>query len=127
MAKLILQPESVDAQYPFREDTYEGLGGLDLTVRETWSERLQVWYLDLLDADGVVIWAGRKLLSNYQVAIRQRDARLPPGIFWADSESDDRTPPDFDALGTRVMLSYSDPEDIPADEPLTDAVSIEVI
>lgn len=127
MAKLVLQPDSIDAQYPFREDTYEDLGGLELTLRVSWSERLQTWYLDLLDADGIVIWAGRKILSNYQIAIRQVNARLPPGIFWADSEDPDRTPPDFDALGIRVVIAYSDPEDVPEPEPLTDAVSVEVI
>lgn len=127
MGKFVLQPESLDAQYPDREDLYENLGGLEVTVLLKFSERLQVWYLDLLDLDKVVLYASRKLLGNYSVAIRQRVVGLPPGIFYVDSETPDDTPPNFEALGTRVVLAYSDPEDIPPPPPLTDAVKIEVV
>jgi hypothetical protein len=126
MGKGILVPTTIEEQYPLRVDSYE-LGGIDLTLQLAYVDRLDTYYLDLFDSDGNIIYAGRKILANYQVAIRQRDARLPAGIFWADSEDPDDTPPSFDELGQRVMLAYSDPEDVPPAPPLTDAVSIEVI
>ncbi len=126
MAVGTLVPTSIEEQYPLRFDNYE-LGGIELTVHTIWSERLQAYYLDLFDADGAIIYANRKILSNYQIAIRQRSARLPAGIFYASSEDPDNTPPSFDELGVRVLIAYSDPEDIPPPPPLTDAVSIEVI
>jgi hypothetical protein len=121
-----LAPQSIGAQSPLADDGYT-LGGVDLLVRLIWSERLQTYYMDLFDANGDVIYANRKILSTYQVAIRQRSARLPEGIFYAGSEDDDLTPPTFDELGTRVLLAYSDPEDVPVAPALTDAVSVEVI
>lgn len=121
-----LLPIDAEDREPFLDNTYE-LGGIELLVRLEYSERLNTYYMTLFDADGDTIYANRKILAGYQVAIRQRDARLPPGIFVpADTDLRD-TPPTFDELGGRVKLLFVPNEDIPPLDPLTDAVKIVVV
>lgn len=121
-----LLPIEAEDREPFLDNTYE-LGGVELLVRLEYSERLNTYYLTLFDADGGPIYAGRKILSGYQVAIRQLDARLPPGILFPADIDFQQTPPTFDELGGRVKLVFIPNEDIPPEDPLTDAVKIEVV
>lgn len=78
-----------------------------------WSEREGAWYLDLLDAAGAVILAGRKLVPGLPLLGRFVDPRLPPGDLVVFDTTGSDTPPAFGDLGRRVLVQYVESTDLP--------------
>ena len=90
------------------------LDGELFLVAVTWNEREGAWYLDLSDADGTVLLAGRKLVLGQALLARFRDARLPPGeLLVLDTTGSDLEPGPQD-LGARVPLFYVEATSLPA-------------
>lgn len=129
MSVFFLEPfDRVAEQEPFWEHNYS-FGGVDVTLRLTYSDRLERWYADLFDADGETIWAGKAVNVQYHVGFRHLSARAPDGLFWALDTNPDLTPPGFEDLGRRVILEFitSDDPALPQATPLTDAVAITAV
>ena len=90
------------------------LDGQLFRIAITWNERDAAWYLDLFDADGTLLLAGRKLVLGQALLARFRDARLPPGeLLVLDTTSRDLEPGQQD-LGGRVPLFYVEAASLPA-------------
>ncbi|MHC4715248.1 MAG: phage baseplate plug family protein, partial [Planctomycetota bacterium] len=104
MSVFLLEPVDRRDQFPFWEFTY-ALGGVEVTMRLTWSDRLGNWYADLFDADGETIWAGVKINVRHSIGFRTLSERRPDGFFYASDTNEDLTTPDFEDLGRRVLLS----------------------
>jgi len=126
MSVFLLEPVDRPEQFPFWEFSY-ALGGVEVTMLLTWSDRLQRWYAGLFDANGDAIWAGRAVSSRWTLGLRNLSSRAPDGIFWAADTNDDLGPPTFEDLGRRVLLSFVDGDDLPVPIPLTDAVAITAV
>ena len=90
------------------------LDGQLFRLAVTWNERDAAWYLDLTDADGTLLLAGRKLVLGQALLARFRDARLPPGeLLVLDTANSDLDPGPQD-LGARVPLFYVEAASLPA-------------
>ncbi|MEE9481207.1 MAG: hypothetical protein V3V34_11790 [Kiloniellales bacterium] len=126
MSVFLLEPINRRDQFPFWEFSY-AFGGVEVTMRLTWSDRLQRWYADLFDAAGDTIWAGVAINARHSIGFRTLSDRLPVGFFYASDSNDDLTAPDFEDLGRRVPISFIDGDDIPDPVPLTDAVAITAV
>lgn len=123
MSVFLLEPVDRLEQEPFWEHDYN-FGGVDVTLRLTYSDRLERWYADLFDVDGEPIWAGKTVASRYTLGFRHLSTRAPDGIFWVSDTNEDVGAPTFEDLGRRILLSFVDGDDLPTPTPLTDAVAI---
>lgn len=88
------------------------LDGRTYQLRFHWNERESSWYLEVADAEGTVIVAGRKLVANWPLLQRCISEEKPPGeIFVVDPTGSD-VPPGLDELDERVQLQYFDAEEM---------------
>jgi hypothetical protein len=84
------------------------LDGVVYALTLEWNEREGAWYLTLADANGDIIRAGIKLVTNWRLLRRVRDARRPPGELVAYDPAGKGL--GRDNLGTDVQLLYADAE-----------------
>lgn len=89
------------------------LSGRDYLLTFAWNLRESAWYLDIADQDGVVLAASLKLTVDYPLLKRATDPRLPAGTLMPLDTSGAGIDPGLDDLGTRVLLSYLEPGDLP--------------
>jgi len=73
-----------------------------------WNEREEAFYLDLLDDDNVSIISGRKMLPDWPLLHRCRDARKPAGQLFVVDLTGNGEPPGLNDLDERVVLLYYD-------------------
>lgn len=92
---------------PILEVTTE-LSEVTYTLILRWDDRIEAWYLDLFDADGLPIARGTRLTSNYLLYNDLRDSRLPPGRI-ALINPNSNEPCGFDDLGPKCFLVYFEP------------------
>lgn len=73
-----------------------------------WNTRAQGWFLSVLDAQGNLLLAGRRLVIGWGLTgrFRLRDKRLPPGDVMAIDTSGQGKEAGLDDLGTRVVVTY---------------------
>ncbi|MCK6585962.1 MAG: hypothetical protein L6Q76_00095 [Polyangiaceae bacterium] len=100
------------------------LDGRDYLLTLRWNQREEAWYLDLADADDVLIRAGMKLVMGQPLLRGVLDARRPPGellVLDMEGTSDavaDLGPriadPGLDDLGVRHHLAYLDAAELAA-------------
>jgi hypothetical protein len=111
-----------NAVYTQRSD----LDGRAYVLRFVYNQRETKWYVDLSDQDGVSIYAGIKLVSNFPLIRRVTDARRPPGELYVidnfgQPDPDTGQPaaqvtdPGLDDLGVRHRLVYLDAEELGRD------------
>lgn len=82
------------------------LDGLTFVLRFRWSAREGCQYFDVLDAQGVPIYMGIKVVLRLPLGDRCTDPRRPPGTFIAFDTSGKGLPPGLNDLGDRVELYY---------------------
>ena len=73
-----------------------------------WNERDAAWYFEILDANGVSLLAGRRVVVDFPLIGRFHDPRLPPGEITALDTSNQGQDPGLADLGERVLLIYSE-------------------
>ncbi len=72
-----------------------------------WNGRAESWKLDILDRDGNVLLAGKRVVIGFPLTIRAAyDRRLPPGQIIAIDTTGADAEPGLDDLGERVRLLY---------------------
>lgn len=113
MGIFVLEPfQQGDEQQPFWEYTVD-LTDVTFTVRLRFATRLDTWYMDLLDADDNVIFAGKALRSSTAIAQRHRRVSSPVGMIFVRETDESGAEATFENLGELVVISYSDEEDLP--------------
>lgn len=92
------------------------LDGRDYLLTFRWSQRAGRWSVDVADADGGLIAAGRVLVPGISVLRGVRDARRPAGeLMLVDTQAGGTEPledPTFTSLGARHTLVYIDGDDL---------------
>jgi hypothetical protein len=83
------------------------LDGSEYVFVFRWNTRACFWYVSLLDADGVALTVGRKLVADKPLFQRDVDERLPPGDLWVISGGVD---PGLRDLGGSAALLYVEAE-----------------
>lgn len=75
-------------------------------LRLRWNPRLEVWVLDVLDADGAQLAAGVRVVVNVPLLDRLGYEGLPAGTLIPIDTSDQDLDAAFGDLGRRVVLLY---------------------
>jgi len=75
-----------------------------------WNTRLGAWFVDVLDADGEVLVAGRRCVVDNILLGQFEHLEIPPGILTVFDTSRRLAPPVLDDFGTRVLMLYFDKE-----------------
>lgn len=89
----------------FRQRT--PLDGREYVLAFRWSEREARWYFDIFDANGNVLAAGMKIVSNWPLLESRRfSPGVPPGELFAVDRRAEPVDPGFAELGTVVPLVY---------------------
>lgn len=85
------------------------LDDVTYTLEFRWNDRLSAWFMNVLDAEGVVSHiVGLRCVADYAVPQHLVD-RSPPGLFvFVDTSAviGEGEDPGFDDLGSRVQLYY---------------------
>ncbi len=105
MAALLI-PTVLDAEYWTQKTR---LDGRDYLLRFSYNQRLDRYFLDLLDDEETPLVQGIRLVTNWPLLRHYRwDERVPPGELMAISLQTDVTPPRFGELGEgrRCELTY---------------------
>src|ERR1043166_1058763 len=68
------------------------LGDQTFTIKQRWNTRDAAWYLDLIDASGLPIFSGIKLVLGIALGRRVTDPRMPGVFIAADFEGTDTNP-----------------------------------
>lgn len=105
MAVLVV-PTSPDSPNYVQRTT---LDGREYLLRVLHNARENVWYMTILDTEEQVIKAGIKVVTNWPLTRKfKHDVRMPPGEFFAISQTRDRSSPKLGELGAdqRVRLFY---------------------
>jgi hypothetical protein len=83
------------------------LDGIEYIFKLDWFEREGRWYLSLYTVDNQPLALGIKIVANWPILRRFKDARMPPGLLMAvDLSPMNGEPPGYTDLGTRVRLHY---------------------
>jgi hypothetical protein len=92
------------------------LDGREYVLDLRWSQREERWYLDMRDANGVLLAGAVKLVSNWPILYRLRvpGSALPPGELVVTDAREVPADPGLDELGDAVQLVYIDAEDMEA-------------
>lgn len=102
MANLQLPFDSEDTHYEFKTT----LQGAVYTFEVRWNTREQAWYTTIKTEDEEIIVADCKIVADWFLFLRSRDARLPPGLFATYDTSGRGQNPGINDLGTRVQVVY---------------------
>lgn len=92
---------------PFYKQTM-GLDGTPYSLRFAFNLRAACWYLDLSTLDGELLAAGMKLVCNWDLLRKCKNALRPPGKLFVISNTTDLSPPGLGdlAAGARCLLIY---------------------
>lgn len=111
MATLTI-PTRTDA-VPYYDFSIE-LDGATYQLELRWVERAASWFMSIMDADGTMLLASRRLVLGAFIMRRFKNPALPPGDFHlVDTTGEDIEAGLYD-LGARVLLLYTEGADWPA-------------
>jgi hypothetical protein len=83
------------------------LEGVTYGLELRWNETAAAWFASVLDRDGAVLLAGRRVAIGLPLTIRSaHDLRLPPGHLLAIDTAGTDAEPGLADLGERVKLLY---------------------
>lgn len=95
----------VQGRARFRERTH--LSGKEYVLDFRWSQRESRWWLDLYDANGVLLVGALKLILHHPLLKYLRGVvGLPPGELLLLDTRPTPAPPGLDELGAVDMLVY---------------------
>lgn len=102
------------SQY-YQHPTIVALGGVEYTVRYTWRDRSNSWYVDFLTVDGEQILMGRRMQPGIGPNLRQTLETMPGSfmVLGADCYT-------IDDLGKSLLPMWFAPGELPPIEPDVD-------
>lgn len=120
---IVLEPYRPSDQYPALEYLVS-LDAAEFTIGLTYHERQDRWYLDLSDADGVLLIGGKMLSPNVPLLADYQIDGLPPGELVLLDTGGTGEPCGYADLGWRHMLVYVPESELPA--AATDPYDVEI-
>lgn len=75
MAALVMPTGQGAPRYRYRVE----LVGREYAITTAWNEREGAWFLDVHDAEGMLLRGGVKVVRDWPLLTRGGDDRLPPG------------------------------------------------
>lgn len=93
-------------------DLVQVLDGVSYLLTFHWNTRSEAWYLSLSLEDETVVWAGVKLVVNWELQARGVHPSRPPGLLMAFDDAARKTDPGLEDLGKRVKLYYFDASEV---------------
>lgn len=106
MATVTLPVHSDFPHYTFQTD----LAGVTYGVEVRWNDRAGAWFGRLLDAEGIILMSGVRLVTGFPLFGRSSDPRMPAGAFWLFDSAGEEKDPDRNDLGTRIKLLFFEEE-----------------
>jgi hypothetical protein len=82
------------------------LDGVSYTLGFRWNARAQAWFTSLSTAEGELLLGSRRLVVDWFIWARLRDARRPRGVLCAVDTSGNQVDPGLADLGARVQVLY---------------------
>lgn len=93
------------------------LGGAIFRIVLRFGDRNERWYLSLFDANGDLLFDGRRMSVDFPIISRFRDERMPDGELSLLDIEDGNRECDFDGLGFRCRFVFVPTDELPpADE-----------
>lgn len=89
------------------------LSGTDYALTFAWNLRESKWYMDIADQDGNVLAGSLKVTVNYPMLRRSTNPLLPAGVIIPIDSSGSGEDPGLGDFGTRVLMVYFEPGDLP--------------
>lgn len=86
------------------------LDGVEYGLVFRWNTRSHYWFMTVLDADGTVLAAGRKIVADRPLLQRDTNPALPPGDLWCVTTTG--ADPGLRDLGESAALLYVEAEDL---------------
>lgn len=84
------------------------LDGSTFILTFHWNEIDAAWFVSVADSKGVAIWSGRRIVANWPLMARCRDARRPKGEILCVVPAGDGSTPRYEDLGDAAKLMYLD-------------------
>ena len=112
-------------QYPVY-DYNVTLTGVEFRLVQTHRERPNRWYLTIYDANGTALLSNKKMSINTPLLADLQISGLPAGEIALWDSSGAETECGFDDLGTRCLLLYFEPDEIP-DSTTGNDITIEAV
>lgn len=90
------------------------LDGVLYELRFRWNERLEAWLLDVYDATGVLLIAGRRCSADGALLAQHKHLAPIGGELLVFDTTLRRVDPKIDDFGTRVLMLYVDAAELAA-------------
>ncbi len=85
------------------------LDGVAFIFRFRWNDRLQAWFFDIEDEDGIVLVFARRVVIDWFFLRQSRHLEgIPAGLITGFDTTLRDIRPLLDDFGTRVLLGYLD-------------------
>lgn len=118
-----MQDIDITPSDPWQEVTTsidEGDGVINTYIFELkWNVRDSSWYLSAAEADGTVIFTGKRVVLGMYIGRRSRHPLLRKGVIVAVDTMRTGTEATLDDLGTRVKLRYFTAQEVMAGRNLS--------
>ena len=89
------------------------LDGVAFQFKFRWNTRMQSWFFDVEDEDGVVLVYARRAVIDWELLSQVRHVDgVPPGFILAFDTTLRDLRPLLDDFGTRVLLGYLDESEV---------------
>jgi hypothetical protein len=79
---------------------------VEYLCRYRWNTRAGAWFLDLSDADGVLLVGGRRLSIGYSLFEQFKHLDVPPGLVMPIDTTERDIDPTLEDFGVRVLQYY---------------------
>lgn len=99
----------VDSAEPFY-DLIATLSGVEYRFELQWNVNNEYWGISLYTSDNTPIFQGRKITTNSNVFAYCSSPLLPPGKLYAVDTSESTAEPEYEDLGVRILLIYTEDE-----------------
>ena len=84
------------------------LGETEYKLKFLYNVRCKFWTCSIYTIDNQPIVENSRLSINYPLFARYSDPRLPKGFLYVIDITGSNVDPDFESLGSRVILVYDD-------------------
>lgn len=88
------------------------LDGDDFIFNVHWNARDAAWYMDILNPDEDVLYAGVKIVLGAFLGFRSIHEDMPDGVFYAIDTSQSNVDAGYDDLGARIKVLFLTNSDV---------------
>jgi hypothetical protein len=90
------------------------LDGVNYTLEFRWNARAEGWFASLFDGEGEEFARGVRVVVDFPLFGRVRDARRPAGFLYVQDTTGKHKDPSRYELGSSAVLLYADAAEVAA-------------